>query len=391
MKLTVVIVNYNVKFYLEQCLRSLAKATEGIESEVYVVDNDSSDGSVSYLREKFPDVIFVENKENVGFARANNIAIRRSQSEYVLLINPDTFVGENFIHDCIELLDNNTEIGATGARMINLNGSFASESRRGIPTPSTAFYKMSGLCSMFPKSRTFGRYYMKYLDEYQVSPIEIISGACMFIRRSVLEECGLLDEQFFMYGEDIDLSYRMLKTGKKNYYIPSRILHYKGESTKKNTYRYVYVFYQAMYLFFKKHFGHYGLLLSVPIKTAIYLAGASEFLMRKLKGLFEKKHTLLYYMQRNRYLLKGSNRNLESMAAICEKNGLTFDISEVSGVVYDYVVYDTDAYQFSTILEEMEQRYTEAAKEKKNPYVARLATYSSSNDIILTAEMAFEN
>ena len=153
---------------------------------------------------------------------------------------------------------------------------------------------------------------MKYLDEYAAAPIEIISGACMFLRRSVLDECGLLDEDFFMYGEDIDLSYRMLQTGKQNYYIPSRIMHYKGESTQKNTFRYVYVFYEAMYIFFKKHYSNYNWILSVPIRSAIYLKGASEFLTRKVKGVFEKPMTVLQYLQTTRFLLRGSNKTLEA-------------------------------------------------------------------------------
>lgn len=385
MKVTVIIVNYRVKYYLAQCLHSVVKAMEGIEGQVIVVDNDSQDGSVDFNRQLYPQVRFIENKENMGFARANNVAIRESDSEYVLLLNPDTIVNERLLRDCIDLLDGNPAIGATGVRMLCENGCSAPESRRGVPTPFTAFCKMVGLTRLFPQSRVFGRYYMKYQDEFAATPIEIISGACMFIRRSVLDECGLLDEDFFMYGEDIDLSYRMLQTGKQNYYIPSRIMHYKGESTHKNSFRYVYVFYEAMYIFFRKHYSNYNWILSIPIRSAIYLKGASEFVSRKVKGLFEKPMTVLQYMQGARFLLKGSNRTLEAMAAICDQNQLTYDIEENQTVRYDYVVYDVDEYSYEEILEEIERK----AQDKQT--TVHLATYSSRLDCILTAGCVLEN
>ena len=385
MKITVIIVNYRVKYYLAQCLHSVVKAMEGIEGQVIVVDNDSQDDSVDFNRQLYPQVQFIENKENMGFARANNVAIRESDSEYVLLLNPDTIVNERLLRDCIDLLDGNPAIGATGVRMLCENGWFAPESRRGVPTPFTAFCKMVGLTRLFPKSRVFGRYYMKYLDEFATTPIEIISGACMFIRRSVLDECGLLDEDFFMYGEDIDLSFRMLQTGKQNYYIPSRIMHYKGESTHKNSFRYVYVFYEAMYIFFRKHYSNYNWILSIPIRSAIYLKGASEFVSRKVKGLFEKPMTVLQYMQGARFLLKGSNRTLEAMAAICDQNQLTYDIEENQTVRYDFVVYDVDEYSYEEILEEIERK----AQDKQT--TVHLATYSSRLGCILTAGCVLEN
>jgi len=384
MKVTVIIVNYRVKYYLAQCLHSVVKAMEGIEGQVIVVDNDSQDDSVDFNRQLYPQVRFIENKENMGFARANNVAIRESDSEYVLLLNPDTIVNERLLRDCIDLLDGNPAIGAAGVRMLCENGWFAPESRRGVPTPFTAFCKMVGLTRLFPQSKVFGRYYMRYLDEFAATPIEIISGACMFIRRSVLDECGLLDEAFFMYGEDIDLSYRMLQTGRQNYYIPSRLMHYKGESTHKNSFRYVYVFYEAMYIFFKKHYANYNWILSIPIRSAIYLKGASEFLSRKVKGLFEKPITILQYMQTTRFLLKGSNKTLEAMAAICDQNQLTYDIEENQTVRYDYVVYDVDEYSYEEILEEIERK----AQDKRT--TVHMATYSSRLGCILTAGCVLE-
>jgi GT2 family glycosyltransferase len=251
MKLTVVIVNYNVRHYLEQCLRSLERALKGLEAEVYVVDNHSKDGSVEALQPLFPDVHFISSIHNLGFARANNIAIQQSEGEYVLLLNPDTFIGERTLRECIDLMDKNPKAGMCGVGMLKVDGSFAPESRRGVPTPFVAFCKMTGLGSLFPKSRLFGRYYMQYLNKQSINPIEIVSGAFMFIRKEALDKVGLLDETFFMYGEDIDLSYRVLKAGYQNYYIPTQILHYKGESTKKESFKYVNAFYKAMVIFFK--------------------------------------------------------------------------------------------------------------------------------------------
>jgi GT2 family glycosyltransferase len=377
MKVSVIIVNYKVKYYLAQCLHSVLKAMDGIDGEIIVVDNDSQDDSIDYARELYPQVTFIENKENLGFSCANNIAIRQSKGEYVLLLNPDTIVNEHLLADCITLLDTHPEIGATGVRMLNENGTFAPESRRGVPTPFTAFCKMVGLTSLFPKSRLFGRYYMKYLDEYAATPIDIISGACMFIRKSVLDECGLLDEDFFMYGEDIDLSYRMLKTGKQNYYLPTRILHYKGESTHKNTFRYVYVFYEAMYIFFRKHYASYNWILSVPIRSAIYLKGGAEFFSRKLRGWLKKPMSDQEYLQTVRFLLKGSNRTIEAMVEICEHNKLAYDVVENDTIQYDYVVFDVDEFSYDQILEELERK----SKSKKS--ITRLGTYSSRMGCIL--------
>ncbi len=377
MKVSVIIVNYKVKYYLAQCLHSVLKAMDGIDGEIIVVDNDSQDDSIDYARELYPQVTFIENKENLGFSCANNIAIRQSKGEYVLLLNPDTIVNEHLLADCITLLDTHPEIGATGVRMLNENGTFAPESRRGVPTPFTAFCKMVGLTSLFPKSRLFGRYYMKYLDEYAATPIDIVSGACMFIRKSVLDECGLLDEDFFMYGEDIDLSYRMLKTGKQNYYLPTRILHYKGESTHKNTFRYVYVFYEAMYIFFRKHYASYNWILSVPIRSAIYLKGGVEFFSRKLRGWLKKPMSDQEYLQTVRFLLKGSNRTIEAMVEICEHNKLAYDVVENDTIQYDYVVFDVDEFSYDQILEELERK----SKSKKS--VTRLGTYSSRMGCIL--------
>lgn len=284
MKLSIVIVSYNVKYYLEQCLHSVYRSQDVEEPEVFVVDNCSSDGSVPFLRERYPQVHYIENADNVGFARANNQAIRQSRGEYVLLLNPDTILTEHTLHDVVAVMDQRADAGGLGVRMLRTDGTFALESRRGLPTPWVAFCKMSGLARLFPRSRTFGRYYMRYLDETQINDIDVISGAFMLLRRSALDAVGLLDETFFMYGEDIDLSYRLQLGGYRNLYVPTPILHYKGESTAKSSFRYVYTFYRAMQLFFNKHFRRYRLLVWLPVSAAIWVRSAFAYVGNKLRG-----------------------------------------------------------------------------------------------------------
>lgn len=299
MKLSVIIVNYNVKYYLDQCIRSVLRAFEEMNTpaEIIVVDNHSADGSVDYLEQRYPQklfpmVRFVRSAHNLGFARANNIAIRQSRGEYVLLLNPDTIVGEDALKASVDFMDVHEDAGAVGVRMLGAQGRRAMESRRGLPTPMVSFFKMLGFCNRWPHHRLFGKYYMGYLPWDEPSQIEVVSGAYCMLRRKALDEVGLLDEDFFMYGEDIDLSYRVLKGGYHNYYLPVDILHYKGESTQKSSFRYVHVFYEAMLIFFRKHYSGMTFLLSLPIKTAIYakalmaLVGMLSDRMRKSLGFF---------------------------------------------------------------------------------------------------------
>lgn len=385
MKLSIIIVNYNVKHYLEQCIHSIERAAQNIDHEIIVADNNSTDGSIPYLREKFPQITYIENKENLGFAKANNQAIKLSKGEYVMLLNPDTILGEQALHDCITFMDNNLDAGAAGVKMLKSNGDFALESRRGIPTPFTSMCKMMGLCRVFPKSRTFGKYYMQYLDAEQISPIEIISGACMFIRKNTLEQSGLLDEDFFMYGEDIDLSYRLLKTGKKNYYIPTRILHYKGESTEKTSYRYVYVFYQAMLIFFRKHYSHYSLFLSIPIKAAICTKAVCSFIGQQTKRLI---HKTTAKEASDRYLIFASDDKAKRIKDILGRNRKEYTMHETNASAeeyhkYDYVVYDSEDTAYSYMLKQIE----EWSKLKQSP---KLAVFHPQSNIITTEEQILE-
>lgn len=282
MKLSVVIVNYNVVAFLEQALASAQKAMRNIDGEIFVVDNNSADNSVAMVRSKFPDVHLIENHDNVGFARANNQAIRISRGEYVLLLNPDTVVEEDTFEKCIAFMDAHPQGGGLGVKMVDGNGRFLPESKRGIPYPSSAFYKLFGLSKLFPKSTKFGAYHATYIGEDETAEVEVLSGAFMLLRKEALDKVGLLDEDYFMYGEDIDLSYRILKGGYKNYYFPeTRIIHYKGESTKKGSLNYVYVFYKAMQIFAQKHFSsNNAKLFGVVINVAIWFRAALAALKR---------------------------------------------------------------------------------------------------------------
>ena len=255
MELSVIIVNYNVKHFLEQCLHSVIKASGNIETEIFVVDNNSVDGSSLLVREKFPGVRYIENQANLGFSKANNQAIRKASGKYILLLNPDTVVEEHTFDKVIGFMKEHPEAGGVGVKMIDGKGNFLPESKRGLPTPWVAFCKMFGLSALFPRSRKFGRYHLSYLDENKTHEVDVLAGAFMMLRKETLDKVGLLDEEFFMYGEDIDLSYRITRGGYKNFYFPeTTIIHYKGESTKKGTLNYVKVFYTAMIIFARKHF-----------------------------------------------------------------------------------------------------------------------------------------
>ncbi|SHK74868.1 glycosyltransferase family 2 protein [Xylanibacter ruminicola] len=276
MKLSVVIVNYNVRQYLTACIDSVALALKDVESEVFVVDNNSTDDSAEVIARDYPWVHLINNIENLGFSKANNIAIRQSMGEYVLLLNPDTVVAEDTIRNVLTFMDEHPEAGAAGVKMHNADGTLAPESRRAIPTPWVAARKMLGFTR---------RYYMSHLSWDEPGQIQVVSGAFFMVRRKALDLIGLLDEDFFMYGEDIDLSYRLLKGGWQNWYLPYSIIHYKGQSTKKSDFRYVHVFYQAMLIFFRKHYSHLSFFFTLPVKCAIYFRASlalADIIRKKL-------------------------------------------------------------------------------------------------------------
>jgi N-acetylglucosaminyl-diphospho-decaprenol L-rhamnosyltransferase len=274
--LSIIIVNYNVKYFLEQCLCSVIKAMEKIKAEVLIVDNHSTDGSLDYLQKRFTGVRYLINEKNEGFAKANNQALLEAKGKYVLFLNPDTIVAEDCLEKCLSFLEARPEAGALGVRMIDGRGDYLKESKRGFPSPWVAFCKMSGMSALFPHSRLFAQYYLGYLDENADQVIDAISGAFFLARKQVLEKSGGFDEQFFMYGEDIDLSGRIQQSGFLNYYFSgTTIIHFKGESTKKD-FRYVRLFYKAMSQYTKKY--------SVRNSSAIFTA-MIQFAIRVRTGM----------------------------------------------------------------------------------------------------------
>ena len=259
-KISIVVVSYNVREFLYQCLLSVQRATTKLDTQIFVVDNASVDGSVQMVKRHYPDVILMENKENVGFAAANNQALQLATGEFLVLLNPDTIVQEDTFKKLLSFFDNTPDAGAAGCKILNPDGSFSIDSRHSIPSPMTAIWKMLGLNRLFPKSKIFGRYNMTYLDPDETSQVDAISGSFMMIRRKVYHKIGGLDNDYFMYCEDIDFCYRISQEGWNIYYVPeTSIIHYKGESTKKNKIDNVINFNRSLYLFYKKHFQHHYL------------------------------------------------------------------------------------------------------------------------------------
>ena len=375
MKLSVIIVNYNVRYYIEQCINSVERATKDIETEIFVVDNHSTDGSVPYLRRRFGKRIeLIESNHNLGFARANNKAIRESTGEYVLLLNPDTFVGEDAIRQVVDFLDAHPKAGGIGVKMHNADGTLARESRRGIPTPFVSMLKMFG----FSK-----RYYMSYLSWDEPGRIEVISGAFCMVRRKVLDEVGLLDKDFFMYGEDIGLSYRILKGGYENWFVPANILHYKGESTQKSSFRYVHVFYQAMIIFFRKHYGHLSFLFTIPIQVAIYLRAFIALIGMQNSKMW---HSIGLGYDKDfatQFCFIGSGAMLNECKKLARRKALdaTFckNIEEIGAC--DVLVFEVDdKYNYEDVL----------AYAREHAGTFEIGTYSRKNHVLITPKVIIQ-
>jgi O-antigen biosynthesis protein len=286
MDISVIIVNYNVKHFLEQCLFSVQAALTNVTGEVLVLDNNSTDNSIEYLQPKFPTVHFIANAENIGFGKACNQGLRLAKGQYVLFLNPDTIVPENCFEKCIQFLKSQPKAGALGIKMVDGSGHFLKESKRSFPGPFTSLYKLFGLARIFPTSAIFSRYHLGHLDENKNHEIDVLAGAFLLAKKEVLDKTGGFDETFFMYGEDVDLSFRIQKAGYKNFYFAeSTIIHFKGESTKKGSMNYVRMFYTAMSIFVKKHYGGskaglFNLLIHVAIWFRAALSAIGSFIRR---------------------------------------------------------------------------------------------------------------
>ncbi len=310
MQLSVIILNYNVRYFLEQCVLSVQNAIESIDGEIIVVDNNSQDDSCEMMKRRFPNVKILQNNENLGFPRGNNIGVAHAQGEYICILNPDTVVAEDTFLKVLAFAKKQTDLGIVGCKLIDGAGNFLPESKRGVPTPFVAFTKITGLYRLFPTSKMFGKYYAQHLNENQTGKVAILVGAFMFMKKDLYLDVGGFDEDCFMYSDDIDLSYSILQKGKSNYYFhETTIIHYKGESTIKDEI-YMRRFQEAMQFFYKKHF-EVSSLFSFFMKIGIVffsfikmfqgqpkiknqpkdfvLCSSNQALGVKLEGFFQKK------------------------------------------------------------------------------------------------------
>ncbi|MEO7210106.1 MAG: glycosyltransferase family 2 protein [Chitinophagaceae bacterium] len=323
--ISIIIVSYNVKYFLEQCLCSIKLAIQNLDAEVFVIDNCSSDGSLEYLKPRFNWVQFIQNDKNDGFGKANNKVLSICNGRYIIFLNPDTLLAEKTLEKCIQVFSNDQRCGTVGVRMLDGHGNFLAESKRAIPAAGNTFYKLAGLAGAFPRSKIFNNYALGNLQEDELNKVPVLSGAFMMVQKKLLDETGGYDETYFMYGEDIDLSYRLLKTGHENIYagqIP--IIHFKGESTNKNESDYAKRFYGAMDIFVSKHYaGKSGIFKKAFLKTGI---SAASFLY-KMKLLFSHKErnsknkrdeTFIFY-------LTGDTQGIEESRSMLLKSGVRED------------------------------------------------------------------
>ena len=385
---SVIIVSYKVRYYIEQCLNSVLRSVA--DAQILVVDNNSDDGSVEYLRERFPQAEIIANDFNAGFGKANNMALAKATGRYVLFLNPDTVVAERTIPGCIEYMEAHPEVGAVGVRMQYGNGRFALESRRSLPTPSVSFWHMTGLGKLFPKSKVFAKYHMTYLDKDSECPIDVVSGAYMFVRKEALDRTGGFDEAFFMYGEDIDLSYRILQAGYQNRYLPLPMVHYKGESTNKTSYRYAQVFYDAMLIFFNKHFQRYSRLFALLVRIVVGCRKVGTYVRQNLhahsRRLADFTENCLYVGRKETFadverMISGSIylRNPQFVEG-ADDAGSALEGRIDNGV--KAVIFDTDAFSYDAILYWMYSRAQEGRRYIMGLYSAKTGHLITEDEVI---------
>lgn len=318
MLLSVIIVNYNVKYFLEQCLCSLQAALTNINAEVIIIDNCSADGSIDYLQPCFPQFTFIPNNTNEGFAKANNKALWLAKGEFTLFLNPDTILAEDTLQQCLHFFSTHTDAGAVGVRMLDGTGTFLPESKRAFPSPLVSFYKLTGLSALFPKSSVFNKYALGFLPEKAVHEVDVLAGAFMMVRKSILDTIGGFDERFFMYAEDIDLSYRIQQAGYKNYYLGNiSIVHFKGESTQKGSLNYVRMFYEAMRLFVKKHYSGAGAWL---VSKGLYAGIMLRQMVAALVLPFYTAHTKQINIFFKKVYLVGNAAQIDTAMRIIKSN-----------------------------------------------------------------------
>lgn len=328
MQLSVIILNYNVRYFLEQCVLSVQDALSSIESEIIVIDNNSSDDSCEIIRSRFPNIKLIQNSENLGFPKGNNIGVSQAKGDYICILNPDTVVAEDTFTKVLVFAKEQHDLGIVGVNLIDGAGKFLPESKRGIPTPWVAFTKIAGLYKIFPNSKYCNKYYAQHLQENQTGKVEILVGAFMVMKRDLYNEIGGFDEDCFMYSDDIDLSYMVLKNGKTNYYFSeTTVIHYKGESTIKDE-KYMKRFQDAMNFFYKKHF-KVSFLFSLFMKIGIVFFS----IIKMIQGNATVKTTP------KEYFLYSSNDNLAEKLRLTLQNKVTFYDLKKEKMVNSCLIY----------------------------------------------------
>lgn len=318
MQLSIIILNYNVRYFLEQCVLSVQEALSGIDSEIIVIDNNSSDDSCVMIEKRFPDVKLIRNSENFGFPKGNNIGVTQARGKYICILNPDTVVAEDTFYKVLAFAERQTSLGIIGCKLIDGTGNFLPESKRGVPTPWVSFTKVFGLYKIFPKWKLFNKYYAQQILENQTGKVDILVGAFMFMQRDLYIELKGFDENCFMYADDIDLSYRALLKQKDNYYFhETTILHYKGESTVKDE-KYMKRFQEAMTFFYQKHFRK-SLFFSVFIKVGILFFSFAKMFQGKTKGKPLPESYVLYSSDMKLY---------EKLSSILKNKVVIFDFKK---------------------------------------------------------------
>lgn len=334
MKLSVIILNYNVRYFLEQCILSVQRSIKSVDAEIIVIDNNSQDDSCKMVKNRFPNVTLIQNKENVGFSKANNQAVKVAKGEYVCILNPDTAVAEDTFVKCLQYADSIENLGALGINLMDGTGSFLPESKRNLPTPKTSLLKLMGLG---------GSYYANHISEEGKGEIAILVGAFILLKKSVYNEVGGFDEDYFMYGEDIDFSYKITKSGYKNHYIGSiSILHYKGESTKKDS-EYLDRFYGAMHIFYKKHFKT-NFIFNSLVNLGVFIAKKTAKRYSNRSALISKEKSNTYVTTENLILLKNLSEASKNEIKTTSKT-----IFSDETITNSHIIFDVDYMPYSQI------------------------------------------
>ncbi|WP_293873137.1 glycosyltransferase family 2 protein [Flavobacterium sp.] len=342
MQLSVIILNYNVRYFLELCVLSVQKAVQNLDAEIIVIDNNSSDDSCAMMKQRFQNIKLIENNDNFGFPKGNNIAVAAAKGEYICILNPDTVVAEDTFEKVLAFAKSKTELGIVGCKLIDGTGNFLLESKRGIPTPWVAITKIFGLYKIFPNISSFNKYYAQHLDENQTGKVDILVGAFMVMKRDLYNELGGFDENCFMYSDDIDLSYRSLQKGKSNYYFhETTVIHYKGESTVRDK-NYIKHFRKAMQFFYNKHFRK-SIVFDFVMKCGSFIFSVVKKNQQKNR-IFSIDETILF--------TKGSSSTFASSVDIIYSR---FDDFRINSTISCEIIFDTTCFTYKEIISFMEK------------------------------------